>query len=56
MLIGVNLSSNAYPTGIFPHPLIPSPPAGNSGHRCQQRRETARPPGIVNPCLIAKVL
>ncbi|MDZ7959784.1 MAG: hypothetical protein RMY34_18200, partial [Aulosira sp. DedQUE10] len=28
VLIGVNLSSNAYPTGVLPYPLIPSPPAG----------------------------
>ncbi|MEH2160684.1 MAG: hypothetical protein V7K38_06465 [Nostoc sp.] len=23
--IGVNLSSNTYPTGVLPHPSIPSP-------------------------------
>ncbi|OUL19601.1 hypothetical protein BV375_31860, partial [Nostoc sp. 106C] len=36
MPIGVNLSSNAYPTHVLPHPLIPSPPAGRGSFGFRQ--------------------
>jgi hypothetical protein len=36
--IRVNLSSNAYSTGILPHPSIPSPLAGRGGFGFRQNR------------------